>query len=191
MIIRKLYKFEGAHIVRNCASVWCRENIHGHSYKVEFFIESDSLDQGCMVVDFTLLHHIKELVRSFDHAYSIWHRELPEIHEFVNKFTKRVVEMPLSPTAEGYALIFFKVADAILKNTRFKNGEKNIRLKAVRVHETETGYAEASEADRHLMQFPLNDIVFSAGIQAEWPQKNWWQMLIEGEHFENPATVKR
>ena len=57
MIIRKLFKFEGAHVVRNCSSVRCRENIHGHSYVVEVFIESDRLDRGyflfnCFVVMF-------------------------------------------------------------------------------------------------------------------------------------------
>lgn len=29
MIIRKQFKFEGAHIVRNCTSQRCRENILG------------------------------------------------------------------------------------------------------------------------------------------------------------------
>lgn len=46
MIIRKQFKFEGAHIVRNCTSQRCRENIHGHSYIVEVFITSDKLDHG-------------------------------------------------------------------------------------------------------------------------------------------------
>ncbi|MFR6543952.1 MAG: 6-pyruvoyl trahydropterin synthase family protein, partial [Butyricimonas virosa] len=52
MLIRKLFKFEGAHIVRNCSSHRCRENIHGHSYIVEVFITSDKLDRGYMVIDF-------------------------------------------------------------------------------------------------------------------------------------------
>jgi len=46
MIIRKKFRFEGAHIVRNCTSKRCRENIHGHSYEVEVFVKSDALDRG-------------------------------------------------------------------------------------------------------------------------------------------------
>ena len=35
MIIRKLFKFENAHIVRGCSTQRCRASLHGHSYKVE------------------------------------------------------------------------------------------------------------------------------------------------------------
>ncbi|MBP8064536.1 MAG: 6-carboxytetrahydropterin synthase QueD, partial [Acinetobacter sp.] len=31
MIIRKLFKFENAHVVRNCTSDRCKRSIHGHS----------------------------------------------------------------------------------------------------------------------------------------------------------------
>ncbi len=68
MIIRKLFTFEGAHIVRNCSSRRCRENLHGHSYTVEVFLSSDRLDNGCMVLDFGLLGEVRELSDSFDHA---------------------------------------------------------------------------------------------------------------------------
>ena len=45
MIIRKLFKFEGAHIVRDCSSDRCKFSIHGHSYVVEVFLTSDKLDR--------------------------------------------------------------------------------------------------------------------------------------------------
>ena len=63
MLIRKQFKFEGAHIVRNCSSQRCRENIHGHSYIVEVFITSDKLDDGYMVMDFCRLDKVKEFIR--------------------------------------------------------------------------------------------------------------------------------
>ena len=83
MVIRKLFKFEGAHIVRNCSSHRCRENIHGHSYIVEVFITSDKLDRGYMVMDFVLLDKVKELVDSFDHTYSLWQEESDELKTFI------------------------------------------------------------------------------------------------------------
>ena len=54
MIIRKLFEFENAHIVRFCSSKRCKSSIHGHSYKVEVLLESKYLDNAGMVYDFGL-----------------------------------------------------------------------------------------------------------------------------------------
>ena len=116
MIIRKLFKFEGAHIVRNCSSQRCRENIHGHSYIVEVFITSDKLDRGYMVLDFVLLDKIKELIDSFDHSYSLWQGEDDQLKPFIYRYNRRVAEIPVSPSAEGYALLFLFLIDKILQN---------------------------------------------------------------------------
>ena len=83
MIIRKLFKFEGAHIVRNCSSEKCRENIHGHSYIVEVFITSDKLDDGYMIMDFCRLKKVKDFIESFDHTYSLWHKEDEDFKAFI------------------------------------------------------------------------------------------------------------
>lgn len=55
MLIRKLFKFENAHVVRNCTSDRCKRSIHGHSYKVELLLKASKLDHGQMVYDFGLL----------------------------------------------------------------------------------------------------------------------------------------
>ncbi|MCF8372955.1 MAG: 6-carboxytetrahydropterin synthase [Bacteroidales bacterium] len=188
MKIRKLFKFEGAHIVRNCSSEHCKYNIHGHSYQVEVFLSSNKLDKGYMVVDFILLDKIKEFIVGFDHSYSLWDKEEKEFKDFIYKYNKRVAEIPVSPSAEGYALMFFYATEKILENTRFKNGEGEIKLSAVRVHETATGYAEVSEEDRHMMDFTLDDIRFSPGIQEEWKDLGWWQNLKDDKPFENPEV---
>ena len=76
MLIRKLFKFENAHIVRDCSTQRCSENIHGHSYKVEVLLESNYLDDGQMVYDFGLTKlYIKELIDSFDHAITLWAKD--------------------------------------------------------------------------------------------------------------------
>ena len=177
MLIRKLFKFEGAHIVRNCSSQRCRENIHGHSYIVEVFIASDKLDKGYMVMDFVLLDKVKELIDSFDHSYSLWQKEEEDLKQFVYRYNRRVAEIPVSPSAEGYALLFLFLIDKILQHTEHKNGEGNVRLNSVRVHETATGYAEAFREDLSLVDFSLKDIRFSEAIQEEWKDNVWWKTL--------------
>lgn len=177
MIIRKQFKFEGAHIVRNCSSQRCRENIHGHSYIVEVFITSDKLDDGFMVMDFCRLNHVKEFIESFDHTYSLWGQENEELKEFVYRYNRRVAEIPVSPSAEGYALMFLYAIDQILQHTPHINGEGNVLLHSVRVHETATGYAEAFREDLQLVNFKIKDIRFSEGITEEWKSSQWWDKL--------------
>lgn len=179
MIIRKKFRFEGAHIVRNCTSQRCRENIHGHSYEVEVFVKSDVLDQGFMVMDFILLNKTGEFIHSFDHSYTLWDQEVDEVKSAVYRINSRVAEIPVSPSAEGYALMFLYVIDKIIAGTRFVNGEGNVRLHSVRVHETQSGYAEAFREDLPLVNFNLKDILFSKGIKEEWKDKEWWDRLKE------------
>lgn len=178
MIIRKLFKFEGAHVVHHCTSQRCRENIHGHSYRVEVFITSNQLDKGYMVMDFGRLGQVKEFIESFDHAFSLWQEETEEFKRFIYAHNQRVVELPVSPSSEGFALLFFQAIDHILEQTPKINGEGEIKLYSVRVHETETGYAEAFREDKALIHFQLSDLHFSAGIQKEWQDKEWWKRLI-------------
>lgn len=179
MIIRKSYKFEAAHIVRNCSSAFCRENIHGHSYAVEVFITSDKLDKGYMVMDFGLLDRVKMFVESFDHSYSLWSGEAPEFKQFIYRYNQRVAEIPVSPSAEGYALLFFYAIDRILKHTVFRNGEGRVQLSSVRVHETATGYAEAFREDLKLVTFTPEELRFTDGIRKEWVSPDWWDTLAD------------
>ena len=80
MLIRKLFKFENAHVVRNCTSDRCKRSIHGHSYKVELLLKASKLDHGQMVYDFGLLKGIiKDLFDSFDHAICFWEKMIHNI----------------------------------------------------------------------------------------------------------------
>jgi len=179
MIIRKKFRFEGAHIVRNCTSQRCRENIHGHSYEVEVFLKSDQLDNGFMVMDFVLLNNVAEFIHSFDHSYTLWNKENDEVKDAIYRINTRVAEIPVSPSAEGYALLFFFVIDRIISKIRLVNGERNVRLHAVRVHETLSGYAEASAEDLSMVRFTFPEIKFNEGIQKEWKDKLWWNGINE------------
>ncbi len=192
MLIYKKFDFEGAHVVRNCTSDRCKYSIHGHSYKTEICLTSDKMDAGGMIVDFGLLKGtIKDFIDSFDHAYSMWNRETPEFKEFIKNNSERWIEMPVSPSAEMYSLMFFYVIDKIIKNTEFNNGEGNVKLYSVRVHETATGSAESFDSD--ICNFwsknlGLEDIKISDAIKKEWKNPKMWEQLIKGEKFINPKV---
>ncbi|QKF66198.1 6-carboxy-5,6,7,8-tetrahydropterin synthase [Arcobacter venerupis] len=173
MIIRKKFKFEGAHIVRNCSTKRCKTSIHGHSYEVEVFFTSNKLDNGYMVLDFGLTKkHIKNIIDSFDHAYSLWSQETDEFKNFFKTNSLRWIEMPVSPSAEIYSLMFLKFIDHILKNTSFFNGEGDVKVSSVRVHETKTGYAEAFRDDMDSIELDIKKVVFSDEVVNEWKNKN-------------------
>ena len=177
MIIRKKFRFEGAHIVRNCTSRRCRENIHGHSYEVEVFLKSNHLDNGFMVMDFVLLHDVAEFIHSYDHAFTLWDKELEEVKQAIYTINVRVTEIPVSPSAEGYALLFFFVINQIISKAIHVNGEQNVQLHAVRVHETQSGYAESSMEDLAMVNFSMNEVKFNDGIKKEWKDKTWWNLI--------------
>jgi len=144
---------------------------------VEVFITSDKLDKGYMVMDFVLLDKVKELVDSFDHTPPRGGKEGKKLNSLLKKQTRRVAEIPVSPSAEGYALLLLYLIDKMLQNTEHKNGEGNVQLASVRVHETATGYAEAFREDLQLVNFDTRDIRFSEAIQEEWKSDEWWKQL--------------
>ena len=186
MIIRKLFKFENAHIVRNCTSRRCSRSIHGHSYKVEVKLKSNFLDNGQMVYDFGLMKlYIKDLIDSFDHAITLWRSDNPEYIEFAKKFSERWVELPVNPSAEQFSRVFFLMIDKILELMEFKNGEKEVKVYSVVVHETDTGYAECFRSDAYnfegMGEIYLQDIIFSDRIKEEWKDKNMWEKTLKGE----------
>jgi len=193
MLIRKLFKFEGAHIVRDCSSDRCKKSIHGHSYIVEVFLESEYVDNGQMVVDFGLLKgSVKDVIDSFDHAYSMWNREIDEYKNFMKNNSERWVEMPVSPSAEMYSLMLYAIIYNILDKTEWNNGEKNVKLRSVRVHETATGWAESSYNDYVRIWKPnydITEILISDEIKNEWIDPKMWENILDPDYtFVNPEV---
>ena len=172
MLIRKLFKFENAHIVRNCTSDRCKRSIHGHSYKVELILKASKLDHGQMVYDFGLLKGvIKELFDSFDHAICFWQDDSAEYIQACKTFSARWVALPVSPSAEQFSRIFFYLAQQVLKSTETQNGEGDVEVYSVIVHETDTGYAQSFLEDIQNIQMGelgLESIEFSEQVRLEW-----------------------
>lgn len=193
MIIRKLFKFENAHIVRGCSSVKCRSSVHGHSYKVEVLFESNYLDNGQMVYDFGLMkQNIKDLVESFDHAITLWSGDNPQYLADMKKHSHRWVELPVSPSAEQFSRVIFILIDKLFSMTKTKNGEKEVKLHSVIVHETDTGYAQAFREDAYSQQMgkiALEEIIFSEEVMRDFHDADLFEKLKNGAEFINPEFV--
>ncbi|MDR3345737.1 MAG: 6-carboxytetrahydropterin synthase [Campylobacteraceae bacterium] len=193
MIIRKIFRFENTHIVRNCSSKKCRSSIHGHSYKVEVLFESDNFDNAQMVYDFGLMKtHMQDLIDSFDHSITLWSKDDEGYVEAMKKYSERWVELPVNPTAEQFARVIFIMFDLLLIRTVFVNGEGRVRIESVIVHETENGYAKANAKDAYSEILGLinpSEISFSTAVQEDWSQPYIWQKILDGEHFTNPRLI--
>ena len=181
MLIRKLFKFENAHIVRNCSSDRCKYSLHGHSYKVEVLFRSNFLDNGQMVLDFGLTKgDIKDLIDSFDHAVAIWSGDNPDYISDIKKHSLRWVELPVSPSAEQFSRVIFKMTEMVLNKMDLKNGEREISVESVIVHETDTGYAQCFKEDVENPQMGLinpTTIRFSEQVKSEWKNPSLWEKL--------------
>ena len=193
MLIRKLFKFENAHIVRDCTTQRCSENIHGHSYKIEVLLESNYLDDGQMVYDFGLTKRsIKEMIDSFDHAITLWNQDDIKYVEAMKAYSNRWVELPVSPSAEQFSRVIYLIVERILECTHMSNGEREVKLHSIIVHETETGYAQGFKEDAHSVRMgsiKLEDIIFSQQVQSEWSDTKLWEKLINREEIKNPKKV--
>jgi len=193
MLIRKLFKFENAHIVRDCSTQRCSENIHGHSYKIEVLLESNYLDDGQMVYDFGLTKlYIKELIDSFDHAITLWSKDDKAYRASMKKYSNRWIELPVSPSAEQFSRVIFLMVERVLACTKMQNGEREVRLHSIIVHETETGYAQGFTEDAHselMGKIVLEDIVFSDQVRQEWSDSDLWEKLLNNDFILNPKKV--
>ena len=193
MIIRKMFKFENAHIVRFCSSKRCKTSIHGHSYRAEILLESNFLDNAGMVYDFGLMKRdIGCIIDGFDHCTTIFSGDSAEYKNDLKKHSARWIEIPLNPSAEQFCRIFFVMIDRLLKATQMQNGEREVKLHSVIVHETDTGYAQCFREDAYnakMGEVNLNEVVFSEGVRAEWDDAELFEKIKLGKKIVNPKEV--
>ena len=193
MLIRKLFKFENAHIVRGCSTRRCSHSIHGHSYKVELILEAHAFDNGQMLYDFGLLKGgPRDLIDAFDHAVALWDGDDADYVAACKRFSERWISLPVSPSAEQFSRLFFRLVDTLLRLTDTVNGEQDVRLHSVIVHETETGYAQCfrEDADNPRMGLiELEHIIFSEAITQAWRDPQLFEKLKRGERLRNPSAV--
>jgi len=193
LLIRKTFQFENAHVVRDCTTSRCSQNIHGHSYEVEVILHSNFLDRGGMVYDFGLMKlQIKEIIDSFDHAITLGVLDEKSYKDAMKKHSKRWIELPVNPSAEQFSRVFFLLIDRLLQATVMQNGEKEVKLHSIIVHETKTGYAQCFREDAYsklMGTIALNEIIFSKQVQKEWSDPRLFEKILNKETFINPRSL--
>jgi len=193
MIIRKMFKFENAHVVRGCSTVKCRSSLHGHSYRVELLFESNFLDNGQMVYDFGLMkQNMKDLIESFDHAVALWSGDDAEYLSDIKRHSQRWVELPVSPSAEQFSRVIFVMIDRLLSLTSTSNGEKEVKLNSIIVHETQSGYAQCFKEDaysKNMGIIKLENIKFSEEVLKDFKDSSLFDKILNTQQFINPTSV--
>ncbi|MDP8216674.1 MAG: 6-carboxytetrahydropterin synthase QueD [Candidatus Kaelpia imicola] len=115
------YSFSAAHNLREYKGK-C-ENLHGHNWNVEVYVESDRLNEEGMVIDFIDFKTVlKGILVKLDHKY------INEIKPFDS----------LNPTSENIACYIFKAMGEALP-------ENGIKVKRVDVWETDSSKASYYE----------------------------------------------
>lgn len=134
--IRKLFKLEFAHCLSSCYSDECK-NVHGHSYKIEIIINSLSLNEDGMVIDFKKLKEIvnRIILSKFDHSLVL--HNTPEMNKMVTALVgQNVIVADYNPTAENMAKAFHEKLAPVLAGII-----RGFTSLEVIIHETDTGYA--------------------------------------------------
>ena len=108
------------------------ENLHGHNYKVFAHVKGTELNEGGMLLDFSLLKKVLKLVcKELDHT------NLNDMEIFMN-----------NPSAERIAMYIFNQIIVKMKENNIdlssKKSSESAVLSAVDVFETETSRARYS-----------------------------------------------
>jgi 6-pyruvoyltetrahydropterin/6-carboxytetrahydropterin synthase len=130
--VRKVFKVEMAHQLAKAVTCACSDTIHGHSYRVEVFLRAKGLDDKEMIKDFGDMEEIKRYVMRWDHALVVPVTLSRTYIKMLCKYNKKIILTSKNPTAEWMAAEFL---------CRLRDIEPMVFK--VRIHETETGYAEA------------------------------------------------
>ena len=80
----------------------------------------------------------------------------------------------------------------VLECTGMVNGERNVKVHSIIVHETDTGYAQGFREDAYsklMGLIRLDNIIFSENIKKSWSNYNLWEELLKNELMINPKKV--
>jgi len=138
MEIVKIFKAEVAHRLVTAYSKDCK-NIHGHSYTYDVVLESSTLNEDSMVMDFgEVKSKAKAFMDSFDHCLvlSVFDPMTEKLLPILLENNLKVMVVPYNSTAEYQACHIYQQLH-----------EFNLPVKKVTVHETLTGCATFDGTD--------------------------------------------
>lgn len=138
MKISKKFRWEGAHRLP-----WHTEgcqNLHGHSYTLWVDVEGPVGDKG-MLMDFKVLKRaLKPLIDAWDHATLIFQEDV-RLKEAIDHLDSKYYLLPYDTTAENMCLY---ITNYLLQHAASALAEHRIHNLTIRLHETESCYAELS-----------------------------------------------
>lgn len=193
MIIRKRFRCESSHIVRNCTSERCSHSHHGHSAVIDVFFQGSKLDNAQMLMDFGLMKGtIKDFIDSMDHCALICTKDDPEYVEFFKKINDRYILIPFNPSAEMLSIFIMHYVNKILSHTEFNNGEGKVECVNVEYNETVTGMARCDQSDEYENWNCAwdDEIVFSDGVTRDWGD-GLKEILFRNEVVKNPKIEQQ
>jgi 6-pyruvoyltetrahydropterin/6-carboxytetrahydropterin synthase len=124
---------------------------HGHTRKVEFILEADTLDSSEMVCDFKAVKDlVQEFLDGYDHALCM-NTDDPQYANFKAIYGDRVIGFAkLDPTTEVMAETIYRYLQTALAQRIADSSAKyavrpNVRIVRVRVWETTSSWAEYRE----------------------------------------------
>lgn len=121
-------------------------SIHGHTYRVEITLSSESLENG-MVVDLRLLEELRGLIGLFDHKLLLPLVLCDHYQGLLEEYGSRLMVTDYNPTVEQIALdIHDRVRQQIAGLLR-DNQHRLLHLDKVRVYEDAEQWGEYEEPD--------------------------------------------
>ena len=139
-ILKTEHSFDSAHFLSGYKGK-C-SNIHGHRWKVEVYVQSETLAQGGqldgMIIDFgDLKKDVKAMVDSYDHALIVQENTMrSETLTCIKQDGFNVILVDFRPTAENFAAFFFELMK-----------DKGYPVKRTTVYETPTNSASYEESE--------------------------------------------
>lgn len=146
------FQIEAAHKLIASYNEDCKNNIHGHSYKLFVSLRREGPLTDGMVIDFKKFKEIikDNLINKYDHSL-ILHKD-DQLVDRVKDFVSKLVLYNDNPTAENMAsTILFEIKN-ILKNHISKDTHKYFFV-SLKLYETEDNFVETGEIDL------FNDII--------------------------------
>lgn len=130
--ITKIVRFEAAHVISTHKGA-C-SNIHGHSYELHITICGETLNESAMLLDFTELKKMitKTVLNDFDHALLL-KRNAINVAASKNVVTK-ICWLTHEPSAEFLVMYIAQQLEPLIP--------ASLKLKRVRLFETDSSYAE-------------------------------------------------
>ena len=142
--VTKEFNFEIAHALWNYDGP-CK-NLHGHSYKLFVTISGSPINdetnpKNGMVIDFGDLKQIvkQDIVDELDHAVILNSKAIANIPKEISQMFERRLILDYQPTCENLVIDF---AQRIKKQL-----PEQLKLFSLKLHETETSFAEWYASD--------------------------------------------